>query len=209
MNLPARFDHTFRVEVVIASIVFGLVLVVFLAAIIRSFTPWGRRASQATSHKKTETVYVSVVAAVAGFLVWFSFTQNTSSHPKPALTVNVTAFQWCWRFSYAVSPPVSVTANCVDGHLPTLVVPTNEPVEFHVTSADVVHSMWIPYLRFKLFAYPNYTNSFETTLSSTGSFEGECSEFCGEYHYAMHFVLKAVTQGQFKSWLSSQQGGNA
>jgi hypothetical protein len=39
MNLLARFDHTFRVEVIIAFVVFGAVFVVFLAAVIRSFTP--------------------------------------------------------------------------------------------------------------------------------------------------------------------------
>jgi cytochrome c oxidase subunit II len=204
MNLPARFDHTFRVEVIIASIVFGLVLLVFLAALIRSFTSRGRHASQKTSYKKTETLYLSIVAAVAGFLIWFSLTQNTSAHAKPAMTVKVTGYQWCWRFAYQ-GTGVSVTADCVDGHLPTLVLPTGEPIAFQVTSADVIHSMWIPYLRFKLFAYPNYVNSFETMLHATGSFEGECAEFCGLYHYAMHFVLRAVTPSQFASWLRAQQ----
>lgn len=205
MNLAARFDHTFRVEVIIACIVFGLVALVLLGSIIRSFTPRGRRASEKTSYKKTETVYVSVVAAVAAFLVVFSLTQNTSPHPKPAMTVKVTGYQWCWRFSYPGSG-VSVTADCVNGHLPTLVLPVGEPIRFEITSADVIHSMWIPHLRFKMFAYPNYVNSFETTLATTGRWQAECAEFCGQYHYAMHFYLQAVTQGQFRSWLSSHAG---
>ncbi|HET9078096.1 MAG TPA: cytochrome c oxidase subunit II [Acidimicrobiales bacterium] len=204
VNLPARFDHTFRVEVVIAAIVFGLVLLVFLAALIRSATARGRTASQKTGYKKTEAAYVSVVAVVAAALITFSLTQNTSPHPKPSLTVKVTGFQWCWRFAYQ-GTRVSVTANCVDGRLPTLVVPTGEPVRFDVTSADVVHSMWIPYLRYKLFAYPNYVNSFETTFARPGSWEGECAEFCGEYHYAMHFTLEAMTPAAFRSWLHSKE----
>jgi len=205
VNLPARFDHTFRVEVVIALVVFGLVALVFLGSILRSFTKRGQTASQKTSHNKTETLYVSIVAAVAAFLVVFSFTQNTSPHTKPAMTVKVTGFQWCWRFDY-VGTGTSVTANCVDGHLPTLVLPTGEPIAFQVTSADVIHSMWIPYLRFKLFAYPDYVNTFETTLPKTGTWEGECAEFCGQYHFAMHFDLRAVTPAQFRSWLASHQG---
>lgn len=206
MNLPARFDHTFRLEVIIAFVVFGLVLAVFGFALLRSLAR--PKASQKTSYKKTEMAYVSVVAAVAVFLVVFSLTQNRSSDAKPSLTVDVTGFQWCWRFAYA-GTDVSVTADCVNGQLPTLVVPTGSPIRFDVTSADVIHAMWIPYLRFKLFAYPNYVNSFENTFTRTGTWEGECSEFCGEYHYAMHFTLHVVTPGQFQTWLTSEERGTA
>lgn len=204
MNLPARFDHTFRVEVVIAAVVFGLVLLVFIGALVRSATSRGRMASQKTSYKKTEAIYLSVVAVMAVFLIVFSISRNTSSGPKPFMTVKVTGFQWCWRFAYQ-GTDVSVTADCVDGHTPTLVVPTGEPIRFEVTSADVIHSVWIPYLRYKLFAYPNYVTSFETTFHQTGSWEGECAEFCGEYHYAMHFTLQAMTPAGFQSWLRARE----
>jgi cytochrome c oxidase subunit 2 len=204
VNLPARFDHTFRVEVVVAAIVFGLVMVVFLAALVRSATGRGDTASQKTSYKKTEAVYISVVAVVAAALITFSLTQNTSPHAKPFMTVQVTGFQWCWRFVYS-GTRVSVTADCVDGRVPTLVVPEGRPIEFDVTSADVIHSMWIPDLRYKLFAYPNYVNSFETTFDQTGVWEGECAEFCGEYHYAMHFRLQAMPLAQFQSWLHTEE----
>lgn len=200
VNLHLRFGHTFEVDTVIAVIVFGLVALVFLFSIVRSFTRRGRTASQKSSYKKTEAAYVSVVAALAVFLVVFSLQQNTSPHPRPDLAVKVTGFQWCWRFAYE-GTPVSVTANCVDGHVPTLVVPTGETLRFDVTSADVVHSMWIPFLRFKLFAYPGFTHSFETSFTKPGVWAGECAEFCGLYHYAMHFTLRAVPPAQFRSWL--------
>jgi cytochrome c oxidase subunit II len=206
VNLPARFDHTFRVEVIIAFVVFGLVLVVFVVSIGRSFTRRGRDPSDKTSYKKTETVYVSLVAAVAVFLVVFSLAENSSSHPRAALTVRVTGYQWCWRFDYLGSG-VSVTADCVDGHLPQLVVPAGEPVAFEVTSADVIHSMWIPYLRFKLFAYPGHVNSFDSTVPTVGSWDGECAEFCGQYHYAMHFILRSLPAAQFAAWLDAQRNG--
>lgn len=202
MNLPARFDHTFRVEVVIAFVVFGLVVLVLLASVVRSFTPWGRKASQKTEYKKTEIFWTSMVAAVMVFLVTFSITQNTTAKAKPAMTVRVTGYQWCWRFAYP-GTGVSVTADCVNGHLPTLEVPTGEVIRFQITSADVIHAMWVPHLRFKMFAYPDWTNTFETTFNQAGTWEGECSEFCGQYHYAMHFRLHAVDGTQFQSWLRS------
>jgi cytochrome c oxidase subunit 2 len=203
MNLPARFDHTFRVEVVIAVAVFGLILLVFFGAVLRSFTRRGRQASQKTSYKKTEVAYVSAVAAVAAFVAVFSLIHNRTSHPKPVLTVDVTGYQWCWRFAYEGSG-VAVSGNCVDGHLPTLELPATQPVAFHVTSTDVIHSMWIPSLRFKLFAYPGFVNNFEATIPTSGHWDAECAEFCGQYHFAMHFTLVAVPPAQFRSWLASQ-----
>ncbi len=204
MNLPLRFNHTFRVEVTIAIVVFSLILLILLFAVVRSYTRWGRHASQKHDFTKTEASYTALLAVVAAGLVTFSLTENTSPHPKPQLQVNVTGYQWCWRFAYQ-GTPVSVTANCVDGKIPTLVVPTGEVVRFNVTSADVIHSFWIPELRYKTFAYPNWVNHFETVIHHTGNWLGECAEFCGLYHYAMHFRVSAVTPGQFTSWLTGEE----
>ena len=204
MNLPLRFNHTFRVEVTIAIVVFSLILLILLFAVVRSYTRWGRHASQKHDFTKTEASYTALLAVVAAGLVTFSLTENTSPHPKPQLQVNVTGYQWCWRFAYQ-GTPVSVTANCVDGKIPTLVVPTGEVVRFNVTSADVIHSFWIPELRYKTFAYPNWVNHFETVIHRTGNWLGECAEFCGLYHYAMHFRVSAVTPAQFTTWLTGEE----
>lgn len=203
MNLPLRFDHTFRVEVIVACVVFGLIGLALLVAIVR--TGLGGRATQRHDFTKVEVSYTAVLAVVTAGLITFSLTENTSPHPKPQVTVNVTGYQWCWRFAYQ-DTGVSVTADCVNGHLPTLVIPTHEVVRFNVSSADVIHSFWIPELRYKTFAYPNFVNSFETTVTKTGNWLGECSEFCGLYHYAMHFRVQALAPADFTSWLHRQEG---
>lgn len=209
MNLRARFDHTFEVDLIIALVVLGLVLGVFAFAIVRSFTPWGKRASQEHIFYKREAAYLSVVGCVAGFLIWFSIHQNAASpdaqsHLPYKVTVDVTAFQWCWRFAYP-GTPVSVTADCIGGHYPTLVVPAGESVRFNVTSNDVIHGFWIPYERFKIWAYPDWTNTFEAVFAKPGRFFGECSEFCGDYHYAMKFEVEALPPAQFRGWLASEE----
>ena len=204
VNLPLRFNDTFRVEVIIALIVFGLIGLLLIFAVVRSYTGRGRTASQRHEYTRTEATYTAVLAVVAAGLITFSLTQNTSPHPKPRLIVDVTGFQWCWRFAYH-GTPVSVTGQCVNGQIPTLVVPTDEVIRFNVSSADVIHSFWIPALRYKTFAYPNWVNSFETTISKTGNWLGECAEFCGLYHYAMHFRVSAVTPARFASWLSAKE----
>jgi cytochrome c oxidase subunit 2 len=209
MNLRARFDHTFSAELIIAYVVAGAVVALLLFAIIRSFTPWGKKASQKHQFHRVEAVYLSVVSAVVGFLIFWAFDQNAKSADGQTnlpyrMTVNVTAFQWCWRFAYA-GTPVSVTSDCVDGRYPTLVVPSGESIRFRVTSVDVIHGYWIPVTRFKLWAYPNYVNSFESVFPSPGQWFGECSEFCGLYHYAMKFELRVLPPAEYHAWLSAQE----
>ena len=120
------------------------------------------------------------------------------------MRVQVTAFQWCWRFHY-VGQPVTVTAQCQGGPDPTLVLPTGEPVELDVTSSDVIHAVWVPYLRYKIYAYPGHVNTFTVTLTHTGRWIGRCAQLCGLFHYEMDFYLQAETPAQFDRWLRAQR----
>src|SRR5207248_1619539 len=63
----------------------------------------GKPAVQQAERNGLELAYLAVLTAVVGFLVFVSFSANASfwSAPRSALTVRVTAFQWCWRFWYA------------------------------------------------------------------------------------------------------------
>jgi cytochrome c oxidase subunit 2 len=150
---------------------------------------------------------VVVLAGIVGFLVFSSFTANAREFPdpKPALRVQVTAFQWCWRFHY-VGQPVTVTGQCQDGSLPTLVLPAGRPVELDVTSVDVIHAFWLPVLDFKMYAYPGHTNTFTTTLTRTGRWIGRCAQLCGLYHYQMDFWVQVVSPAAFNQFLRSKGG---
>lgn len=205
MNLRSNFHHAFTLEIIGACVVFGLVLLALAVALVRSKTRRGRRASEKSEHRILEPTYVVVVALAAIAIMTLSLTADARSDTKPpAVRVLVTGYQWCWRFAYQ-GTPVSVTANCVDGHTPTLVVPTGETVRLSVTSADVIHSFWVPYLRFKTVAYPDKVNAFETSLPTPGSWPGRCAEFCGLYHYAMDFTVQAMPPAAFRSWLHAQE----
>lgn len=204
LNSRATFDGVFRIELGIAIAVFVVVCLVGAVALLRA--RGRRKATGAPSHPRTEAAAIGVVALVAAFLVTMSFTANSRPDPRPNLRVSVTAFQWCWRFDYP-GTGVSVTGACTNGgNIPTLVLPTDRVVRVDITSIDVVHSMWVPYLRFKMQAFPNHVNSFETTISSVGTFPGRCAEFCGVYHYAMHFNLKTLPPAEFEAWLHAREG---
>jgi cytochrome c oxidase subunit II len=156
---------------------------------------------------KLEMGYVTALAGIVAFLVVASFTANAREFPdpKPALRVQVTAYQWCWRFHYA-GQPVTILGQCQGGSLPTLVLPVGQPVELDVTSIDVIHAFWLPYLRFKIYAYPGHTNTFTVTLSHTGHWIGRCAQLCGLYHYEMDFYLQAVSPAAFDQFLRARGG---
>jgi cytochrome c oxidase subunit II len=131
----------------------------------------------------------------------------------PAVTVNVTGFQWSWEFNY---PQYNVTT---DGQMwnpqltdsenqsamPLLEIPVGESVNFNLTSPDVIHAFWVPEFLFKRDVIPGHPNHFSITATTTGTFIGHCSELCGLYHSRMLFTLKIVTPAQFKTWVTQQQ----
>ena len=212
--MPYRqdFADAFGIETWIAGAVFVLVAITMIIAILHSRRR--RRREQGSSQKaeanRIEITYLGILAVIAAFVATLSLSLNnreTSDPPKPALSVKVVAFQWCWQFRY-LGQPVSVTAQCRGGPVPTLVLPAGRPVRIEVTSEDVIHGFWIPYLRWKIYAYPGHINTFSVTLSHDGRWIGRCSELCGLYHYQMDFYVKAVPVAQFDRWLAAR-GGSA
>jgi cytochrome c oxidase subunit 2 len=132
---------------------------------------------------------------------------------KPAVTVNVTGFQWSWEFSY---PQYGVNADGAmwnpeltdaqnRGALPLVEIPVNEAVNFNLTSPDVIHAFWVPEFLFKRDVIPGHPNHFSITATKTGTFTGHCSELCGLYHSRMLFTLKIVTPAQFSTWIAQQK----
>jgi cytochrome c oxidase subunit II len=205
------FAGLFTQDSAIALGVFALVAVMMAVAVVMSWRRRrrGRDPSQRAEANKLEIGYVAVLVGVATFLVYASLSANAREFPdpKPAVRVQVTAYQWCWRFHYE-GQPVTATGQCQGGSLPTLTLPAGRTVELDVTSIDVVHAFWVPYLDYKMYAYPGRTNSFTVTLTQTGRWIGRCAQLCGLYHYEMDFYLQVVSPAAFNRYLRAH-GGSA
>ena len=82
-----------------------------------------------------------------------------------------------------------------------LVVPANEPVKLIMSSADVLHSFFLPNLRVKRDVIPNrYTIlSFEAT--KLGNYNIFCTEYCGDQHSKMIAVLKVTDDSGYIDFL--------
>lgn len=203
-GLPQQntFRQVLELEIVIAVGVFVVILSALVVALIRRRASSGRPTGK-RERPWLEGSFVVLLVGVAAVLAWVSISANDREHDAatPSMRVEVTAFQWCWRFSYPGSA-VSIVGTCgPHGSIPTLVLPTGRPVEIEVTSSDVIHEFWVPDLRYKVEALPDHVNSFTVTLSSSGRWIGRCSEFCGVYHAYMDFYLQAVSPSAYQQWL--------
>lgn len=173
-----------------------------------------------------EVLYTALPFVVIAVLFYFTardenFINKLSS--KPGVVVNVTGFQWSWRFDYpqykvpgTAAGDVQITgqpanldmpynANNPAASGPQLVIPEGETVRFNLASTDVVHSFWVPEFLFHRDVIPGHPNHFEVTPTSTGTFTGRCAEFCGEYHAEMIFTVKVVSPQQFQQFITAQQ----
>lgn len=202
------FGTVFALESAIAGFVFLVVLALLGYALLRRRAARGTPVTGQPERPVLEKYYVGVLTAFAVFLVAWTAWQNHNEHRPPRtapVTVDVTGFQWCWKFSYPQSPVKrSVTGTCRGKDLPTLVVPAGRPVRLRLTAKDVIHSLWIPDLRYKMDAFPDHVNTFTLTLDHEGRWRGRCAEFCGERHYAMDFWIKAVPPDEYDRFLHGQ-----
>lgn len=119
--------------------------------------------------------------------------------PGPdALNVRVVGEQFWWRVHYDAPDGQRIeTANEIR-------VPVGRPVVFTLTTADVIHSFWIPTLGGKLDMIPGQANTMVLQADRAGVYRGQCTEYCGAAHALMAFDVVAQSPEDFQTWLAAQ-----
>jgi cytochrome c oxidase subunit 2 len=134
------------------------------------------------------------------------------------LVIKVTGYQWKWKYEYmdqdvsffsSLSTPRDQIENKaakgkdylleVDN---ALVIPTGKKVRFVITANDVIHAWWVPQLAVKKDAIPGFINETWTRVDEPGTYRGQCAELCGKDHGFMPIVVQAVSDDDFKKWVS-------
>jgi cytochrome c oxidase subunit II len=123
---------------------------------------------------------------------------NAASDENP-LAIEVIGEQYWWRVRYGADgdQPGFTTAN-------ELRVPVGRAVAVAVTSADVVHSIWIPNFAGKIDMIPGRVNTLRFTAEREGVYRGVCTEFCGDQHARMAFDVVALSPDEFEAWRRGQ-----
>ncbi len=117
----------------------------------------------------------------------------------PETTIEVIGHQWWWEVRYGDG---TVTANEIH-------VPVGQPVELVLSSADVIHSFWVPELMPKMDMIPGRVNHTWVTADEPGVYRGQCAEFCGLQHSHMALQVVAEPSADFDTWLSGQRADAA
>ncbi|MBB1600412.1 cytochrome c oxidase subunit II [Variovorax sp. UMC13] len=119
--------------------------------------------------------------------------------PSDALIVGVTGHMWWWSLRYRdpASDREIATANEIR-------IPVGRPVYLGLTSADVIHSFWVPALGGKMDMLPGRVQHLLVQADRPGIYRGQCAEYCGAQHARMALQVVAMAPADFERWLHAQ-----
>ena len=145
---------------------------------------------------ETAWIFIPTFIALAMFVSGWQAYTGLRNVPEGALEVDVIAQSFSWIFIY---PTGKETEN-------ELQVPVNTPVKLNITSADVIHSMYIPAFRVKVDAVKGLTTYAWFLPENIGEYFLQCTEFCGVGHADMTGVVRVVSREAFDEWVEEDDG---
>ena len=203
-STQASNDHTLYDVLLIVSVpIFVLVETVVV------FSVWKFRMKPGEEEKdgppihgntRLEVVWTALPAVLILSLCGYAYAvlrSNENSHAGE-MTVNVTARQFAFEFSYPESGGNQIVS-------PELYLPEGKPVVFKLRSLDVIHSFFVPQFSEKLDAVPGITTTLRVTPTRLGTYPAECTELCGAGHSLMRATVHVVTPAAFNTWLRAQK----
>jgi cytochrome c oxidase subunit 2 len=155
-------------------------------------------------------VLILVVMAIPSFRLIYYLDRT----PNPDMTIKVTGHQWYWEYSYPDDGNVNIESRIIadedlkPGDLRLLsvdnqlVIPAGKKIRVLTNSADVIHSFFIPALGAQRYAIPGRTIEMWLEADKPGVYYGECNQICGQNHSRMPIAIHAVTDAEFKSWVT-------
>jgi cytochrome c oxidase subunit 2 len=231
----AALDRQFMITIVVVGLAFAAAQIGLGWMVWKYRDTVSGRATYTHGSNRLEVVWTVVTAvvfialAVMGQSVWASLRLHDA--PAGAFQVEVVSQQFQWNFHYAGKDNVfgrtdpaliddsalnfigldETDPNAKDDSVTTaLAIPLNRPVELRLRSKDVIHSFWVPPLRFKQDLVPGMEIKVHFTATQVGKYELACAELCGQLHFKMksymlvlpedeHRALVALPQEQFQA----------
>ncbi|MCG8565118.1 MAG: cytochrome c oxidase subunit II [Desulfobacterales bacterium] len=124
---------------------------------------------------------------------WQAYT-GLRNVPEGAMEIEVIAQSFSWIMVYSNDKEVENE----------IVVPVNTPVKLNISSADVIHSLFIPAFRVKVDAVAGISTYAWFLPEDEGEYFFQCTEFCGTGHADMTGVVRVLSQEDFDSWLAEE-----
>lgn len=201
-------------DIKVMSVLAAPVMIFVLVFAIYAFIVWRHREGDDEDgpaihgNARIQATWITITAVIvlflAGFgtyeLAWPGFAgAGAGEGPAPVwkptdgtpVQIQVIGQQWRWTYRYPQFGGFETTA---------LYIPVGVPVQFNVTSLDVIHDFWAYQLGVKADANPGVNNVAYTTPKHTGTFEVRCDELCGLWHGAMVNQGNVVSVTAFQAW---------
>jgi cytochrome c oxidase subunit II len=215
-------DTLYKIVFFTGLVVIGIVWGVLFYSLFRFRARRGRRPPQVLGNTPLELGWTIAAGAVVASIALVTYimldgiknpapsgsaslaearAENASlDQPPPpagtkALQITVSGQQYIWRYQY---PNGAVSFQ-------QMVVPVDTTVILSIKANDVAHSWWIPKLGGKMDALPGYTNKTWFKATATGTFTGQCAEFCGSGHAVMSAKVTVVEQQAYQAWVVNQK----
>ena len=216
-----KIDTLYKIVFYTGLAVIGLVWGVLFYSLVRFRARRGRRAPQVFGNSPLELGWTIAAGAIVSIIALItlimlpdiknpprsgpdSLAEASSQHaaldipPPPggrALRITVSSQQYIFRYQY---PNGAISFQ-------QMVVPVDTTVLLDITANDVAHSWWIPKLGGKADAIPGKTNKTWFKATETGTFGGQCSEYCGPNHAEMSAKVTVVEQQRYEAWVEDQK----
>ena len=197
-----EIDALFFLIYYITAATFILVTVLMLWFLWKYRDQGNRRATYTHGNTTLEIIWTVIPAAiliVLSFMSVSTWAKVKREVPPTDFEVSVAAKQFNWDVSYPGPDGKLGTADDIkfdnDIH-----VPVNKVVRLHITANDVIHSLFIPNLRFKQDAVPGRTILGWIEATKPGKYELPCAELCGFGHSGMKGWLHVHPAEDYAKW---------
>jgi cytochrome o ubiquinol oxidase subunit 2 len=109
------------------------------------------------------------------------------------LTVEVVSLDWKWVFFYPEQGIATVNE---------LAAPVDVPIDFKITSATVMNTLFIPTLAGQVYAMAGMETNLSAVINHTGVFDGFSGNYSGAGFSRMNFKFHSLDQGGFDAWVA-------
>jgi cytochrome c oxidase subunit 2 len=218
-----QVDTQFNLTLVVVGVSFALSQIALGYVVFRFGKRGNERAAYSHGSGKLEatwtigTAVVFIFLAILSQLIWVQY--HLEAAPPDAVKVEVVAQQFQFNFHYPgaddtfgrtdpafindsslnyVGIDPADSAGKDDAQVTTLVVPVRRPVELTLKSKDVIHSLFIPALRFKQDTVPGLSIKMHFTANEVGKYEIPCAELCGQLHYNMRTFMLVLPEEDYR-----------
>lgn len=137
-----------------------------------------------------------VIVVILAFFVWRDTHKldpyKALASDQPPLRVQVIGYDWKWLFIYPDQGIASIGL---------LAIPTGRPISFHITSATVMQSLFIPALGSQIYAMGGMVTQLNLQAGKLGRSLGENTMYNGNGFHQQKFTAQAMTPAKFAAWV--------